>query len=118
MKGFFRSTVKVAAAVATLSAIGAPAMAHDWHDRDRYDHGDRYSRNDRYDDDVRLRGPGVDDLDPWLRNAKGGREFVVEVLGTNRVSDRAAWYVNRQLAEKRDRDHHWDRGDRYSDRRR
>jgi hypothetical protein len=124
MKRFPSAVITVAVAIAALAPIATPAMAQDWrYGREGYDHrDDRYGRDyDRrrgYDDDVRLRGPGVDNLDPWLRNAKRGRMFVVQVLGTHRVSERGAWIVNRELYRNRGgRDGHKDRGDRYGDRR-
>jgi hypothetical protein len=108
--------LKIFAALAALTSLGAPVAAHEWHDRDRYDDHDRRSYP-QYDDYVHLRGSGVEDLDPWLRKAKSGRKFVIRVLGTNRVSERGAWIANREFARVRhDRDRDWDRGDRYSDR--
>jgi len=92
---FFAKSILAAGA---LLAVTAPAMARDWHhDRDRYDR--RYA--DDYD--VRLRGPGVDDLNPWFRNAKAGRLYVVNRAGTY-VSAREAWMLNREY----DRQHYGD----------
>ena len=104
---FFAKSIMAAGA---LLAVAAPAMARDWH-HDRYRYDPRYA--DDYD--VRLRGPGVDDLNPWFRNAKAGRLYVVNRAGTY-VSAREAWMLNREYDRRHDDDRrYYDR--RYDDRR-
>lgn len=115
MRNIALTAMKLAAAMGCLTAMASPAFADSWHHRDR--HHDRrdsdwrdadrrnwdqrqYSRH--ADDDVRLRGPGVEDLNPWFRNAKSGRRFAAERAGTH-ISGRDAWMLNREF-RSRDRD--------------
>ena len=98
MKTISRIILNAAIAATAVSALGAPAFARDWrHDRDRYHHRDRYPDYD----DVRLRGPGVDDLNPWFRNARAGREYAANRAGTY-VTEREAWLLNREFAYRDD----------------
>lgn len=110
MRNIGLTTMKLAAALTALTAIASPALADSWHHRDRHHdrrdwddrrHDDRrdwdrrhYSRYD--DDDVRLRGPGVNDLNPWFRNAKSGREYAARRAGSH-ISERDAWMLNREF---------------------
>jgi hypothetical protein len=92
--------VKIALAATMVSGLCAPAMARDGHhDRGRHDH------HYRDYDDIRLRGPGVDDLHPWFRNARAGREYAASRAGFH-ISNREAWMLNREApyrtGERRD----------------
>jgi len=93
------TTMKLAAALATLTAVASPALADGWHHRDRHDDRRDWDRRhySRYDnDDIRLRGPGVNDLNPWFRNAKSGREYAARRAGSH-ISERDAWMLNREF---------------------
>jgi hypothetical protein len=98
MKTIHGMILKAVAAATVVSAFSAPALARHWdddrgwHDR-RDDRGDWRDRRGDYDDDVRLRGPGVYDLNPWFRNAKAGRMFAARRAGTY-ITDREAWMLN------------------------
>jgi hypothetical protein len=111
MKMIHGIILKAVVAATAVSAFGAPALARHWEDdRGWYDHRDDRQdnwrrddwrrddwrdRRDRYDDDVRLRGPGVYDLNPWFRNAKAGRLFAARRAGTY-ITSREAWMLNRE----------------------
>lgn len=105
MKNIALRALKLAAAMGALTAVASPALADNWHHRDRHhDRRDADRRDwdrrhhDRYDD-VRLRGPGVGDLNPWFRNAKNGRRFAAERAGTH-ISERDAWMLNREFRSR------------------
>lgn len=97
--------LKAAAAATALSAFSAPALARDWHDGwDGYEHRDHYrggwnDRRYRDDWDVRLYGRGVNDLHPWFRRAKAGRQFAARRAGTH-ISEREAWMLNREYYDR------------------
>lgn len=94
--------LKFAVVAVAVTAFGAPAFARDWrHDRDdrgRHEYHDGYRDHDRDRDyrDIRLRGPGVDNLNPWFRNAKAGRRFAAERAGTH-ISNHDARMLNREF---------------------
>ena len=109
MRNIGLTTMKLAAALTALTAVASPALADGWHHRDRHD--DRRGWDDRRDwdrggwdrrrygdddRDVRLHGPGVNDLNPWFRNAKSGREFAARRAGSH-ISERDAWMLNREF---------------------
>ena len=103
--------LKLAFAATAVTVLGAPAFADDgWRDRDdrgRYEHRERHWDQGRDRGDIHLRGPGVDNLNPWFRNAKAGRRFAAERAGTH-ISDRDARMLNREFRH-RDRDGRDDR---------
>lgn len=98
--------LKIAAAMSVLMGLGAPAMARDWqHDRSGYDYSDRSYQWDRHG---RLRGDGVGNLHPYLRDTRQGRQFVVRLLGTGYVSNRGARIANREFYRSGHRDRRWE----------
>lgn len=106
------ATIMKAAAVASaLTAVAAPAMAHDWRDRDRYGY-DRGDPSYEWDRRGRLRGDGVGELHPYLRETWEGRQFVVRVLGTGHVSNRGARIANREFYRSGRHDRRYSRWER------
>jgi len=104
MKPVGRIFGKLAFAAMAVSAISVPAMARDWrgddgwHERHDRDWGDRHYRRHHRDRDYReiyLRGPGVDDLHPWFRSAKSGRDYAARRAGSY-ITEREAYLLNRE----------------------
>ena len=106
MRNIALTAMKLAAAMGAMTAVASPALADNWYHRDRHhdrrdsDRRDWDRHQSRYDDDdVRLRGPGVADLNPWFRNAKSGRLFAANRAGTH-ISERDAWMLNREFRSR------------------
>lgn len=100
MKTSHGMLLKAVAAATAVTALNAPALARDWHDnRGRYEHRDWDQYGDSDDWDVRLRGSGVNDLHPWFRKAKAGRQFAAKRAGAS-ISEREARMLNREYYDR------------------